>query len=87
MPISSKLLFRPESIEFRTTNDCSNDAIQFHGERGVVIEGRINPPLSFVKVILKFKDGHSNQDGEHVVLTKADGKYKFGPLRSTSHYE
>ncbi|KAK6618013.1 hypothetical protein RUM44_002455 [Polyplax serrata] len=87
IPLSSSLLFRPETIEYRTINDCSNDVVQFIGEKGLIVEGKINPPLSNVKVTLNVGDGHTGPEDNRVFLTKADGKYKFGPLRSTTRFE
>ena len=85
-PSSENLLFQPEAVEYRTINDCSKNVVQFNGERGLIIEGKINPPLNNVKITLKILNSDSDVN-ESVFVTKADGKYKFGPLKSSAKYE
>lgn len=96
VPVSSKLLFQPDFVEYRTIDDCANNVIKITGEKGLIIEGRIDPPLGNVKITLKFKDGSDNNNnnnnsdqhgGELLFLTKDDGKYKFGPLKSALNFE
>lgn len=86
IPISTNLMFQPDFLEFRTINDCSINAVQFTGEKGLIVEGRIKPPLDNVKVTLKTKKSDS-EETEIVFFTQTDGIYKFGPLKNTTNYE
>lgn len=79
-------MFQPEAVEFRTINECSKNVIQFNGEKGLILEGEVNPPLGNVRVILRTNELEVGES-ELVVVTKADGKYKFGPLNRNLKYK
>lgn len=86
VPHSENILFQPEWVEYKTINDCAENAVQFVGEKGLIIEGGVDPPLSNVKITIKTYE--TNMNGTEIVqITKSDGKYKFGPLKNSIKYE
>lgn len=82
IPKASSIVFTPELVELRAATDCQEQGAQFYGEKGVMIEGKINPPLEGVKVVLKVASPKS----ENTQITRADGRFGFGPLKKNAQF-
>lgn len=53
-PISEKLLFKPNKIEFVGSNDCKDQAAETINARiGKVIEGQVTPAIEGVVIIIE----------------------------------
>lgn len=56
-PLSEELLFYPDSKKITTLNDCMQNAVDFVGQKGLFLDGRIDPPLAGVKITVVANDG------------------------------
>ena len=74
-PISSQLLFKPSSFEVKVEDDCLEDAITFHGKKGLFINGSITPKLENVLIKVLSND-------VEIFTTKSDafGNFVAGPF-------
>ena len=74
-PSSGQLLFKPNSFETNTENDCLENMITFVGKIGLFINGQISPKLDNVVIKIKSSD-------DLLLTTKTDslGKYVAGPF-------
>ncbi|XP_015179273.1 PREDICTED: nodal modulator 1 [Polistes dominula] len=82
-PLSDMLLFNPPSVKVLGVNECHNDIATFTGDLGVIIAGKISPPLEGVTVQIFGKDKESPM---HTIITKKEGTYSVGPLDGKIEY-
>lgn len=82
-PLSDILLFSPPSLKVLGVNDCQNDVASFLGEMGMIIAGKINPPLEGVTVQIF---GNDKTSPIHTLVTRSDGAYTVGPLDKKIDY-
>ncbi|XP_076659789.1 uncharacterized protein LOC143363051 [Halictus rubicundus] len=82
-PLSDILLFSPPSLKVLAVNDCQNDVASFIGEMGMIIAGKIEPPLEGVTVQIF---GNDKTSPIHTLITRSDGAYTVGPLDKKIDY-
>jgi hypothetical protein len=82
-PTAAALLFSPPRTLLVGANDCVSTAVEFHAEKGQLVEGQVIPPSAGIKITVT--KGSSN---EVVVVaeTAEDGKFKIGPLQGGVDY-
>ena len=85
-PSSNTLLFYPRStkVNVHTQEKCVDKLPNFDGRTGKYFEGKIEPPMSGVKVVVYSKD--TREVISTVVSTEA-GSYVAGPLYDDIQYE
>ncbi len=76
-PISSHLLFKPNSYETKLEDDCLENLLTFKGRIGLFVKGQITPKLENVIIKILSSD-------QILLTTKSDslGKYIAGPFDS-----
>ncbi|XP_026483060.1 LOW QUALITY PROTEIN: nodal modulator 1-like, partial [Ctenocephalides felis] len=81
-PISEKLLFEPNKIEFVGSNDCKDQAAETINARiGKVIEGQVTPAIEGVVITIE-------APGLRLVAqTDKSGRYKVGPIDGSIDYK
>lgn len=83
VPESKLLIVTPFSLHVFGKDHCYPPIEPFHAEKGVILTGFITPPLSGVSVV--FKDDDSNVINK--LVTEADGRYQFGPIKAGLSYK
>ena len=82
----NKLLFMPRKIVLDVNESCHEDVdeLTFSMKSGVIIDGKINPPMDGVIV-----SAYNKETNELVSTTVslADGRYKIGPLYTEYNYQ
>lgn len=77
-PLNDVVLFSPSTAEIIGANDCVDNTFTFTAAKGLIINGKVTPPIDGVRVTLNFP---RNQELQALVaITSADGRFKFGPL-------
>lgn len=82
IPESSSLLFTPQYLPVRGSDDCTELEEHILAKRGIRLQGRVEPPLENVKVSIL------NELDEILIsmFTDGEGNYKFMPLQSDHRY-
>lgn len=80
VPSSDILYFQPPIISFIGEADCVERKVLFHGIKGKVFRGKINPPLQNVLITLETEKEALTAE------TDAQGKYKFPPQDASRSY-
>lgn len=84
-PISDLLLFEPNTKVLTGSNDCVDVAFSFVASRGLILQGRVLPPLSGALISLGFPQ---NPELKAVTtLTDERGEFQFNPIADTLTYE
>ena len=81
-PQSDLLYFIPQTLHVNGSDDCINLGNQFNAFKGKVFQGKIIPPLSGVKIIIKSENSSNIFTNE----TDEKGYYKFPPLSDFEVY-
>ncbi|XP_055379497.1 BOS complex subunit NOMO1 [Condylostylus longicornis] len=84
-PQSNLMLFKPEMKEIVGGNDCIDVAFNFIAVKGLIIEGKIDPPISDAKITLNFPQNPEIYPQE--TISSAKGTFKFNPIDETLEYE
>ncbi|XP_037561921.1 nodal modulator 2-like [Dermacentor silvarum] len=84
VPRSGRLLFSPPTSRISVGNDCADEAARFEGRIGLFVDGRVNPPLGGVRVVVRDLAG---QRPEVETESDANGRFLVGPLDSESKYD
>jgi len=73
------ILFYPRTHEVKVTDRClqGNDAITFKANKGLILRGKITPPIAGIEIIAR--DIHDNTIAASTV-SQSNGEYKLGPL-------
>lgn len=80
-PTSNVMLFKPKTKEVIGAKDCIDIAVSFVATQGLIIEGKILPPIEGAKVTLSFP---SNPELQPIETTSSSrGGFKFGPIDSS----
>lgn len=84
VPRSGRLLFSPPMLRVAAGDDCADEAAHFEGRIGLFVDGRVNPPLGGVRVVVRDLAGRQPE-----VETESDaaGRFLVGPLDSESKYD
>lgn len=80
-PVSDIMLFNPTSLEVTGGSDCSEVPVKIYATKGLLINGKTNPPIKDAKITLLFPK--NAELSPLVVLTNAEGGFKFGPIDSS----
>lgn len=84
-PQSNIMLFKPNTKELVGGNECIDIAFNFIGTKGLLINGKINPPIGNAKITLKFPNKPELET--QTTLSSANGDFKFGPIDENLDYE
>lgn len=84
VPRSARLLFSPPVLRVAAGDECAEEAARLEGRIGLFVDGRVNPPLGGVRVVVRDLAGRQPQ-----VETESDaaGRFLVGPLDSESKYD
>jgi hypothetical protein len=84
IPDHRNLLFLPRERELIVRQACSEDALKFVMKTGLIIEGKVSPPMDGVVMT-----AYNTQTKEAVSSTFTDtkGRYTIGPLYKENSYE
>ncbi|XP_028401177.1 nodal modulator 1-like [Dendronephthya gigantea] len=85
-PVSSELLFYPPVKTVVIKDACPGGSVEFDGQVGVFIDGRIDPPLENVKVFIQ-SDSSEGSKETMTVSSDAQGLYRVGPLHGNLRYD
>ncbi|XP_058121805.1 BOS complex subunit NOMO1 [Anopheles ziemanni] len=80
-PQSEVMLFNPTQLEVMGGNDCTEVGSKLRATKGLLINGRTNPPVKDATITLVFP-----KHMEHaplVALTDEQGTFRFGPIDPT----
>ncbi|KAH6937604.1 hypothetical protein HPB50_001893 [Hyalomma asiaticum] len=84
VPRSGRLLFSPPALRISVGNECADEAARFEGRIGLFVDGRVNPPLGGVHVVVRDLAGNRP---EVETESDSDGRFLVGPLDSESKYD
>ncbi|CAB3977797.1 Nodal modulator 1 [Paramuricea clavata] len=85
-PVSSDLLFYPPVKTVTMKDACPGGSVEFDGQVGVFIDGRIDPPLENVQVLIQ-SDSKEESKETLTVYSNAQGIYRVGPLHGNLRYD
>lgn len=84
-PLSDVMLFTPEQKELVGGHDCVDVSFSFIATKGLIIDGKIIPPISGALITLSFPNQPTISSLE--TTSNEGGIFKFGPLDAKSDYE
>ncbi|XP_054737233.1 BOS complex subunit NOMO1 [Anastrepha obliqua] len=84
-PQSDILLFSPQTKELKGGNDCVDIAFNFIATRGLILKGRVVPPIKDATVTLSYP--HNQELNAQTIHTDINGEFKFGPIDENLVYE
>lgn len=84
-PKSGILLFEPTTKQIVGTNDCVDVAFNFIASKGLILNGKVVPPIKDAKITLTFPK--NPELSAETTLTSVNGEFKFGPINENLHYE
>ncbi|XP_030379787.1 nodal modulator 3 [Scaptodrosophila lebanonensis] len=84
-PLSQVLLFAPTSQQIVGGGDCVDIAFNFVATRGLILRGKVVPPIKDAKITLSFPN---NPDIAVVdTLTSVTGEFQFGPIDEALQFD
>lgn len=66
-------------------DSCPGGSLQFDGQVGVFIDGKIEPPLQNVKVVIQ-SDSTKKSNNIFTVFSNAEGKYRSVYVKKCTQY-
>ncbi|XP_034104568.1 nodal modulator 3 [Drosophila albomicans] len=84
-PISDVLLFAPQHQQVVGGSDCVDIAFNFVATRGLILRGKVVPPIKDAKVTLSFPEHPEREVID--TLTSVTGEFKFGPIDESLKFE
>lgn len=84
-PVSEIMLFNPAWLEVTGESDCSEVNTRIIATKGLLINGKTNPPIEDAKITLLFPK--NVELSPLVALTNEKGEFKFGPIDSSLSVE
>lgn len=84
-PTSDILLFEPQSKEIIGSNDCVDVAFNFVASKGLILRGKVVPPIKDAKITLSFPN--NPEQLALTTMTSINGDFKFGPISDSFKYE
>lgn len=85
IPQSDVMLFKPDQKEVVGEHDCVDVSFSFIATKGLIIDGKINPPISDALITLSLPNNPTFLTLE--TTSNEKGVFKFGPLDAKSDYE
>lgn len=77
-PVSEIMLFSPTSLEVVGSSDCTEVPTKITATKGLLINGKTNPPIAEAKVTLLFPK--NPELTPQITQTTPTGEFKFGPI-------
>lgn len=84
-PHSDTMLFQPANAQLVGGHDCVTNARTFRASRGLIVDGRIQPPLGGARVVMSFPQQADRSPIE--TTSDKDGRFTFGPLDKSVQYD
>ncbi|XP_058066373.1 BOS complex subunit NOMO1 [Anopheles bellator] len=78
VPQSDIMLFTPEQLEVTGGADCVDVGQKLHAKKGLLINGRTNPPIKEATITLTFPK--NMELTPQTTLTDEKGEFRFGPI-------
>ncbi|EDW02305.1 GH19965 [Drosophila grimshawi] len=84
-PMSDVLLFAPKYQDVVGGSDCVDIAYNFVGTRGLILRGKVVPPIKDAKITLSFPEQPDHEPIE--AFTSVTGEFKFAPIDEALKFE
>ncbi|XP_050092182.1 nodal modulator 1 [Anopheles aquasalis] len=81
VPQSDIMLFSPEQLEVTGGNDCADVGRKLRATKGLLINGRTNPPIKEATITLTFPQ--NMELTPQITTTDERGEFRFGPIDPT----
>jgi len=82
-PSAAGTVFSPDALDVRAGYDCSRNVGTLQGEKGLIVQGSVQPPLSAVQITLEVESTQQLLS----YVTKDDGRFEFGPLKRSTTFK